>query len=1011
MEKPFIRNNLRVETHTSDYGRSPVGYGGGISAFVKRTAKYSIQPKKPKGFGRNRQWLRKRTMNLGTWNIQGIRTKEVEVFREIEKSNLDITILTETKKKGTGEEYKHNFLHIWSGVEKSIRAKRGVSIVVKKELVKYVKNWQPINERIMTITIKMYDTEFYIVAVYGPNEDATIMEKDEFYECLEETIGKAKKDQELVIVGDLNGRIRGKQADRVVGRYGDDDENDNGERILQLCYQQDLTILNSRFKHKKIHTYTWEQRTRNLRSILDLIIMKQQRSCIVKDVRAYRGPECGTDHKMVKAEIICPKKRKTYQVKAEKEEQKIESHEFKIHLLQEESIQALYEKRINKYIRIYEDSTVENKYKHLKEVIIKAASEALGTEKPNKRNSPNMLRLEENLENLIVEKKQAHQKYLSTNQQEDKETYNTLKREVKKQIKKEKNRQWDQKCIEIENTIGYKRSAEAWKFIRKMRQNQAPRSLTKFITMDSWKKYYEKLLQEDRQEYQNIEEEKIDNDEEPVKIEEEEVEEAVRTSKNGKSSGPGMIKIELIKYGGKNVITLLTDMFNQILEGEQPPQEWRSAYICSIYKKGDKAKCENYRGLSVINSIGRIFSKVLKNKIERIIKPQISKDQAGFTAGKSGIDNIFCLQQIIEKYKSKNREVHLVFVDLEKAYDTVPRKLLWEAMKDMNIPQQLTNCVRRLYTDNKAQIKIGNTVSKSFLTTKGLKQGCGLSPTLFKIYMEKALNNWNRKCRGMGIEIGRQNMHSLLFADDQVVITQDIEDAQYMTRKLIEEFNKWGLKMNLQKTQYMNIGGPPVELDLENNTRIGNCLKFKYLGTTLDSSGNCNTDIKTKVGQAKKAIGCINGILWSRDVSINTKKKLYSAIVESILTYGCETWTLNQKRKQMLLSTEMDFWRRSSRTSRIQRVRNEEIRNTVGVQQTVVERVENKILKWYGHVLRMTEEQWPRSVMNWSPAGRRRRGRPELKWRTELRKVMRHKNLTSIDAEDRKLWRMHTSNR
>jgi len=89
--------------------------------------------------------------------------------------------------------------------------------------------------------------------------------------------------------------------------------------------------------------------------------------------------------------------------------------------------------------------------------------------------------------------------------------------------------------------------------------------------------------------------------------------------------------------------------FNEILMGGDKLQEWNSAYVCCIYKKGDKKYCNSHRGISIINYIERIFSKVTKNKTKNMITAKMSEERAGFTTGNSFLDNIFCLQQITQQ--------------------------------------------------------------------------------------------------------------------------------------------------------------------------------------------------------------------------------------------------------------------------------------------------------------------------------------------------------------------------
>ncbi|KAK4883910.1 hypothetical protein RN001_000181 [Aquatica leii] len=143
-------------------------------------------------------------MSIGTWNVQGISTKTEEVFKEIKKYNMDIVGLTETKKKGKGTEEKH--CH-----------------------------------------------QVVFIVVYAPNDYATVVKKDLFYQELTKVIDNIADRKELIILGDLNARTGSRNNDLIVGQYGENVVNDNGDRLIELCQQQALKITNGWFKHKNIH--------------------------------------------------------------------------------------------------------------------------------------------------------------------------------------------------------------------------------------------------------------------------------------------------------------------------------------------------------------------------------------------------------------------------------------------------------------------------------------------------------------------------------------------------------------------------------------------------------------------------------------------------------------------------------------------------------------------------------------------------------------------------------------
>jgi hypothetical protein len=104
----------------------------------------------------------------------------------------------------------------------------------------------------------------------------------------------------------------------------------------------------------------------------------------------------------------------------------------------------------------------------------------------------------------------------------------------------------------------------------------------------------------------------------------------------------------------------------------------------------------------------------------------------------------------------------------------------------------------------------------------------------------------------MGLPIGDQTIHYHLFADDQVIIAQDKEDAEYMTKKLIEEYRRWGLNVNTLKTEYSNIGSDIQNMKLEDNIKIKGSMAFKYLGSIFTNSGICKK-VLNRIQQARNA--------------------------------------------------------------------------------------------------------------------------------------------------------------
>ena len=167
-----------------------------------------------------------------------------------------------------------------------------------------------------------------------------------------------------------------------------------------------------------------------------------------------------------------------------------------------------------------------------------------------------------------------------------------------------------------------------------------------------------------------------------------------------------------------------------------------------------------------------------------------------------------------------------------------------------------------------------------------------------------------KKCARMGLEI-QDTIYSILFADDQLLIAQDYEDLEYVTRKLTDEYKLWGLKLNVKKTKYMSIGDTSRDLQLEDGKgTINHVSEYVYLGVRITKDGYHEPEINDTINRGQAAISKLNSILWDCDVTPKTKTHIYHATVKSTITYAAETWFLKAKTVAKLNSTEMDFWRR-----------------------------------------------------------------------------------------------------
>ena len=970
-------------------------------------------PRNLTGSTRKRPRHRNKDMIFGTWNIQGLNKKLEDVIKGVQLMKIDIAVLTETKKKGKGVEQLSDYVHIYSGVPKNNRACRGVSILINRKYINKLHNWDTINERIAVANLTLKGHRVSIIGAYGPNEDAPQVEKDEFYNLLDHTITHLGNQREIVLLGDLNARVGISDDSEIVGRYGEINLNDNGIKLVEICEQHKLKILNGFFNHKDIHKYTWHQDTRGLKTIIDYIITKQDTKWVVRDTRVYRGVECGTDHYLLMAKIWISINKPTHDANDGPQENNIKQKQYNLNSLYNSSTRSLFQDRLNQKLNDnYLTSETPTLYQHIMESMQSAAYESLGSLDKYLNTNKNNVTWNTELENQKNIKQQAYKRWLNTKNIDDQMTYKREQARFKNIINRNRNETWDNKCKELNCYIGGSRSTEAWKLIRSLRRETTNKINIQPIQMDQWQQHYVKELNEDREQYLINSPKPYNIQGQHIEVTDVMIERAIRSMKNKKAPGPEGLPAELLKNGTNKLNKYLKELFTRYVNGEEIPLSWKEAWITPIHKKGRKDECSNYRCISVTSTMSRLYGKLIRNIIEQEYGPYEIEEQTGFRTGRSCVDHIFSLTQINEKKVATNRDVHLLFVDLTKAYDTIPVQKLWQVLEKSPINNTVITAVKQLYDQATSRIKLGNKLSENFLVTKGLRQGCCLSPTLFKIYLNEALKRWRRACGGMGIQLNDdKTLYTLHFADDQVVVASDKEDLEFMTSRLFKEYEEWGLEVNRTKTKYMCIGHESQNLQVGDNQTIGICKNYVYLGTQIDSTGRTENEIQQRILKGKRVVGCLNSILWSKSISREKKHLLYNAIFKSIVLYGCETWQLNKNLEKRLLALEMDYWRRSAGKSRIERMTNDRIREIMKVETTIIEEIQRRQLIWYGHVKRMDEERLPKIILNWTPTERRRRGRPRTTWMGGIQKAMSERNLQPGDWNDRRGWKLGTGRR
>lgn len=366
----------------------------------------------------------------------------------------------------------------------------------------------------------------------------------------------------------------------------------------------------------------------------------------------------------------------------------------------------------------------------------------------------------------------------------------------------------------------------------------------------------------------------------------------LKTAKSNKAPGEDRISYEFYKNAPLRFLEEVLALLNIIFLREDFPDSFRSSIIIPLYKKGDVNVVTNYRGLSLLDTMYKIFTGLLLNRINSwvLCNNVINEFQAGFRKNYSTTDNLFNLTSIVNLNFKQNRKTYAFFVDFSAAFDMIPRKLLFYKLCCLGLSQKIVRVLQKLYTNTTSKIWDGKTLSSSFTVTQGVKQGCLLSPVLFSLY----LNDLHDYLPG-GTAVGGTNVKILLYADDIVLLADSPIVLQNMINTLYDYCNQWSLKINLEKSKIM-IFRTCTRVSQNTRWKFGNneidvVNDYKYLGINLTFNLSFKKHLESKLALSKTAINA-NWLNYIHDPKINfsNKLKIFHSAAKSIMFYGAQVW-------------------------------------------------------------------------------------------------------------------------
>lgn len=824
-----------------------------------------------------------RSISILSYNINGLENKYLypTFFQYI--TQYEVFLLLETHlERGKMERAKTYFIGYQLVFEPAIRVHRfgraigGIIIGIKQEMIDMGVSYEIIHTDDKLIIKLQYKEQVYTLIPQYLRPSTW----DHDFRKLSQIFQTADISNQIVI-GDLNARIG--EVNQSIGdiyrkkfysgydlrKSKDKIVNQKGSKFIQLCDDYNMLILNGITKGDKEGDLTYISTLGD--SVNDLCAVSKE---VLERIVEFRVEDkVWSDHFPILVRINIGSYSQTE-----------EKMSLLPKLIWKENNKNNYQRRLNINLEVIQETT-----QSCLEAICKAISRSYPTQYSNKptfqakqkwyNNTCNKARL--NSFNLL-------KIYRRTGDLDDKRRYSAAQIQYKNICNISKSAYYKS----IGNNLNSIRNAgEWWKMARELRNESNFVGIN--ITPEIFKCYYSSLLNNSEEStliyYAPTYKEDVDLDT-PIIMSE--LEKIFACVKRNKAPGEDRIPYEFYINGTEQLHTQLLNVYNNIFSSTNIDTSFTKTVIFPIHKKGDFNEPSNYRGISFMNCAAKIFMGIINERLYNWVEKHeiLNEYQAGFRRNYSTVDNIYNLASIVELKLAEKKKVYSFFIDFKAAFDNISRQALIYKLFRMGISYKMVTLIERIYNNTQSAVWNGRELSDFFPTTKGVKQGCLLSPLLFALY----INDLHEHIGG-GLFVDNINIRSLLYADDIVLLADDIAILQKMIDKVETYCKIWCLEVNLSKSEIMVFrnGGKLSKHEkwMYNGREIKISNEFKYLGVTFTPKMKFLKHVQNRNKEAKNAINSTwKQFIGKADINMNAKWKLFLAVCRSIQTYAAQVW-------------------------------------------------------------------------------------------------------------------------
>ncbi|BHF63561.1 hypothetical protein SprV_0200655500 [Sparganum proliferum] len=941
---------------------------------------------------------RGRTLGIGCWNVRtslGPGTQSLTA-RSLHQYNVDVCCLSEVRPPDSGSReiktpgVESHFTLYHSGPRDS-SGRHGVAIALSQQADLALLAWEPVNDRMAYVRLKGHFTNISIVAVYAPTSAAEQRDKEAFYSQLQTLVEGLPHRDLLIVAGDWNGRTGpgDPTTSHLLGRFGLGSRC--GKRLLNFADRNRLLVTNTCFQHRKKHLLTWYSNDGRTASQIDYILVSSMFRSWVHDSRSMRGAETGnaygSDHVLVRTRL------KVHLSSAPKMPR---PRRLDVAKIRQASTAEALSREIRTCFTTRADGEVSNQWSSLKTSVYGAAEKILGY---------TQRRCSDWISGRTLQLSAQTARAGSRND----DYFRQLRKMTAKSARDDRKQYWAEIATSMEQASNVGDTRKLYQLIRQV--SGKPSTLSDSVRdvnggfiadnsakVERWREHFEHHLNYDTQLTSPLLSSSAEFPPSPTYAvpcdlpSEEEIVDAIRKLRNNKAPGEDGIPAEIFKSCVDTLAPWLHEVIERAWRDEVVPDDWGLGILVHILKKGDKTRCENYRGISLIDVAAKIFAIVLLRRFQAVRDSRTRPNQAGFRAGRGCADQIFTLRRILEFRHSYQQPTAVCFVDFAAAFDSVHCESLWRIMALDGVPAKIIAMIKAYYRSTTARVLVRNNLSQPFAIRSGVRQGCILSPILFNYAIDWILGRALRDSDGVEFAPGHR-LTDLDYADDIALLASSFGDLQSMVSWVNEVAKSVGLPINAGKTKVFSSCIPdqekaPLGID---GCQLEEVDSFKYLGARLLPNGQSKDDIVSRIDAARWVFSSLRKFLWNRrDLSIATKIRVYRASVRSVLLYGCECWALRVEDERKLEVFDHHCLRIILRVKFTDFVSNETVHARCDNIARITQAIQERRLRWFGHVLRRPPQELSVTALDPAPLPhwRRRRGGQFKTWLDTVRQDM-----------------------